>query len=80
LTFDQFKEAMDLVEALIDDAENDEEGDSDAAVSKGFVTTSQKASSKDKTTEEQKGGSEEQELTREIFDDLRGKKKTLSVV
>ena len=105
LTFDQFKEAMDLIEVLLDQSEDEEGDDEDddevidvtpeptkSSAGKGFSAkavenppqSAGKGASKNPTKmsleSDSSLDSEAEQITREMFDELRGKRKTVSVV
>ena len=100
LNYDQFKEAMDMIEVLIDDDEDDDENiievapamKTTATAGKGFsskgseqLPTAPKTSATSpknptKMSSETGADTEAEAITREMFDELRAKRKTVSVV
>ena len=85
MDFKQFAEFMDLLEASMD-GEDDEDDEEDAppAAGKGFgakpaAPAKAAAAAPAKGARGDGSDSEVMEITKELFDDLRGKRKTLSV-
>jgi len=78
LTYDQFKTVMDLIEERIAEEEEGVVAPAPVAAGKGFGKTPEVPQKSKQVAEDPQENADD--VAKEIFDDLRGKRKTLSVV